>query len=269
MRQILCAAILGPSLAVADPFDVSRLAGADVIVVGEVHDNAAHHVFQAEITRAVSPAAIVMEMLTPEEAGIVADPFTRDGVDLAEVLAWDRSGWPPFDMYAPVFEALGDAQLYGGEVERSVAQSTFAEGAAAAFDGIASGAATSERFGLNQPLPENEQAVREALQLDAHCGMLPPEMLPPFVEAQRLRDAVLASSTLMAFEAHGGPIVVITGNGHARTDWGIPAVLAVAAPDLRVMSIGQIEGGETSAPFDIVIETMGVDRPDPCVGFEN
>ncbi len=60
------------------------------------------------------------------------------------------------------------------------------EGAAAVFG------AAAARFGLDAPLPEDEQAAREAEQAEAHCGALPAEMLPGMVEAQRLRDAALA-----------------------------------------------------------------------------
>jgi hypothetical protein len=46
-------------------------------------------------------------------------------------------------------------------------------------------------------------------------------------------------------------VVIITGNGHARTDWGVPALLAVAAPDVTVFALGQFEAEPVSqVPFD-------------------
>ncbi len=65
---------------------------------------------------------------------------------------------------------------------------------------------------------------------------------PAWSQAQRLRDAALARAVVEAMAATGGPVAVITGNGHARRDQGMPAVLGRPHPTLRVLSIGQIEG---------------------------
>jgi hypothetical protein len=62
--------------------------------------------------------------------------------------------------------------------------------------------------------------------------------------------------------------VVITGNGHARRDQGMPAVLAQAMPDLSVLSVGQLEGSAGAAPpFDRWIVTPILPREDPCAAF--
>lgn len=97
----------------------------------------------------------------------------------------------------------------------------------------------SDRFGFSEALPDEEQTLREQEMQDGHCGALPPEMLPWFVDQKRFCDAVFARATLNALDVTGGPIVVITGNGHARTDWGMPVYLTAAARDVAVLSIGQ------------------------------
>jgi uncharacterized iron-regulated protein len=94
-------------------------------------------------------------------------------------------------------------------------------------------------------------------------------MLPDMVDVQRLRDAVLARSALLALGETGGPVVVITGNGHARRDWGVPSYLARMAPDVTVFVLGQSEGGRVpEGGFDLVVDADPVDRDDPCAGFE-
>ena len=104
--------------------------------------------------------------------------------------------------------------------------------------------------------------------MSAHCDLLPPELLPDFVTIQRLRDARLAQVALDALAATGGPVAVITGTGHARTDQGVPLKLARAAPQVRVLALGQLESDPSdSAPFDLWIVTDPVDRPDPCDAF--
>jgi uncharacterized iron-regulated protein len=123
---------------------------------------------------------------------------------------------------------------------------------------------------LSDPLPQEQQHAREELQQTAHCNAMPPEMLPAMVDLQRLRDAVLARETLRALDETGGPVVLITGNGHARRDWGVPAYIAVLRPDLEVLSIGQQEDGAgTPGGFDALLSAPAVDRPDPCEAFRN
>ncbi|WP_420857556.1 ChaN family lipoprotein [Marivivens marinus] len=236
------------------------LAGAqDVVIIGEVHDNPTHHLTQAEMIRDLSPSAVVFEMILPEQAAIIAQMGRVD----PEAIGWADSGWPAFDIYQPVFDAVGSAPIVAGGAPRAEVRRAISEGAAAVFGPDAA------RFGLDHPLDPAEQAAREAGQAEAHCDALPPEMLPGMVEAQRFRDAVLARAVLQAVEAHGTPVVLITGNGHARTDWGVPALLALAAPDLEVEAIGQIEGPLSGGdrPFDRVLVAPPVDREDPCAVF--
>lgn len=88
------------------------------------------------------------------------------------------------------------------------------------------------------------------------------------VEVQRLRDAELASAALLALDNHGAPVVIITGNGHARSDWGVPAMIKLVRPALNVVSIGQGEDGvPPEGGFDYVVDASGPERPDPCHAF--
>ena len=122
-------------------------------------------------------------------------------------------------------------------------------------------------FGLDRGLPEEAQTLAEAEQMAAHCGALPSEMLPSFVEVQRLREATLARMALVALRETGGPVVVITGNGHARRDGGAPAYVTLAAPETRIFSLGQSEDGVITGVFDLVQDADPAERPDPCGAF--
>ena len=156
---------------------------------------------------------------------------------LGEALDWSESGWPDFTMYHPIFTAAPEAAIYGALVPRDAARAVFDTGPAEAFGPEAA------RYGLDRDLDPAEQTTREAMQMAAHCDALPEEMLPGMVAVQRLRDAVLARAVIRAMDETGGPVAVITGNGHARRDWGVPAVLAEVAPDLDVWVLGQTEDG--------------------------
>ena len=242
--------------------DLPATAPGQIVIIGEVHDNPTHHVTQAELIARWRPAAVVFEMLTPEQAKSVEAVDRKDQVAMAGALHWDGSGWPDYSLYHPVFAALGAARLYGAALPRTEVRRAMKEGAAAVFG------PDSARFGLATPLPQAEQSAREADQLAAHCDALPANLLPGMVEAQRLRDAGFARTTLTALHETGGPVVVITGTGHADRLRGIPAALATAAPDVTVFSIGQMEGAPgTAPPFDRWIITAPTPREDPCAAF--
>ena len=235
---------------------------AQVVVLGEVHDNPQHHVNQAAAVAALAPTALVFEMLTPQQAARVTPALIGDGPALAEALEWEASGWPDFTLYHPIFLAAPAARVYGAAFDREAIVGTAKGGAARMFGPDAA------RFGLAEPLAEADLADRVAEQAEAHCGALPPGMLPGMVEVQRLRDAGLARAALKALEETGGPVAVITGNGHARTDRGLPAALAVAAPEVTILTLGQFEAPpEGDPPFDLWLVTAPAERDDPCAAF--
>jgi len=240
---------------------VDRMRGAQVVILGEVHDNPAHHRVQAAAVAALAPRAVVWEMLTAQVAARLTPELIADPAALAQATDWDASGWPPLEMYLPVFRAAPGAAQLGALVPRSVARAVMETGAVAGFGEDAA------RYGLADPLPSVEQAARENDQLSAHCDALPQEMLPMMVEIQRLRDAELARAALRALEQTGGPVVVITGNGHARADRGVPVYLRRAAPGVAVFALGQSEAGQVSGTFDAVLDGPATDRPDPCAAF--
>jgi len=235
----------------------------DVAVLGEVHDNPAHHAEQAAQVARLQPAAIVFEMLTEEQAARVTPELRGDAEALGEVLDWAESGWPDFTMYHPIFTSAPEAAIYGALVPRDAARAVFDTGPVEAFGPEA------VRYGLDRDLDPAEQTTREAMQMTAHCDALPEDMLSGMVAVQRLRDAVLARAVVRAMDETGGPVAVITGNGHARRDWGMPAVLGEVVPDLDIWVLGQTEDGRPlEGGFDMVKSAPAAERPDPCAAFQ-
>jgi uncharacterized iron-regulated protein len=238
-------------------------AAQDVLILGEIHDNPVHHAFQAERVGELQPAAIVFEMLTPAQASAVIPENRASKEKLAAALNWGESGWPDFSMYYPIFSAAPDAKIYGAQVPRDVARGVRDAGLVDSFSGDAA------LYGLTEPLSEPQQIKREAMQMAAHCDALPEELLPAMVDIQRLRDAELARAVVSAMRTTGGPVAVITGNGHARRDWGVPSYLQRVAPELDLLVIGQAESGRTiHGTFDELVTADPVDRPDPCAAFQ-
>ncbi|WGW05379.1 ChaN family lipoprotein [Tropicibacter oceani] len=236
---------------------------ADIVFLGEQHDNPAHHARQAQLVAELAPKALVFEMLTPEQASKATPDILSDAKALGDALQWQQSGWPDFSWYHPIFTSAPGAMIVGAAVPREAAREVMEQDVAQVF-----GPAAAD-FGLTEPLSEDQQATREALQMAAHCDALPKEMLPLMVSIQRLRDARLAEAALQAFEQTGGPVAVITGNGHARKDWGAPAALALAAPGVRVVALGQGETdvGAPDGVFDVTELSAPIQREDPCKAF--
>ncbi len=258
LALLLTLFIVPPAASRGDDLFELIAAGADIYVLGETHDNPDHHARQAEVLTALDPSAVVFEMLTADQARTAN---AAGGVD-PEAVGWAESGWPPFDLYAPVFGAAAGRPHYGAQVPRDVARQAMTDGILESFDGDAA------LFGLDTPLPEAELDARLAHQAEVHCDALPEEMLPAMVDIQRLRDAELARQALAALDDTGGPVVVITGNGHARTDWGMPALIARARPDANVFVLGQAEeGAEPEGGFDLVLTSPAAAREDPCAAF--
>jgi len=249
---------------------LERLAMADVVVIGEVHDNPAHHQFQARIVRRLAPGGLAFEMFPETAEAKIAKHLAAGGAPgaIGELIDWSSTGWPDFALYGPIFEAAPGAVITGGRVAREALFRSATEGAVAANTHPAMTGV------LTTPLDADMQAAAEAEMVASHCGHLDAARAGGMVETQRLRDASFAAAVLRARTRGEWQVVLIAGSGHARTDRGVPAYLRAVAPELKIISIGQIERETLDAatvrgrPFDFVRVTPPFDRPDPCANFK-
>jgi uncharacterized iron-regulated protein len=233
---------------------VGALRGADFALLGESHENAEHHRLQARLLVALvaggEAPAVAFEMLRADQqpaldAALAAEAPSAEALRAAT--RWDESGWPPFALYAPIFETALSARLpiVGADLaadERKL---------------LASGepvpAALRARLGLDEELPAELQRGLEADLLAGHCHMLPASALPRLVRVQRGRDAALAQALLAAAgttpedeiegaePAEGVQAVLVAGAEHARLDRGAPRALARLAPGASVVSLALLE----------------------------
>ena len=251
---------------------VAALEQAQIVVLGEVHDNPVHHARQARLVRQLRPRGLAFEMV-PEASEEGIQVFLAQGGERGEIgpaIGWDRMGWPDWALYAPIFEAAPGAYIAGGGAARSEIRAAIERGAATAYGAGASA------VGLDRPLDPAIRVEIEDEMIAAHCDKLPRQAAGGMVEAQRLRDARFANAAWRALvQGGGGRAVLITGNGHARTDRGAPAYLRLVAPQVAVLSVGMIElqpGADPAAaargrPFDYVWFSTPAKRTDPCAGF--
>lgn len=264
----------------------AAIASADIACLGEVHDNPAHHLFRARLVSGPSgggkPAGAVFEQITDDQqAGV--DRFTafdrtaaRLGTvgDLVKFIDWEKSAWAKMADYTPLFEAVMRAklQIYPGDVSRGVIKTAAKEGLSAALK-----PEEMTRLVLDRPLGEAAAAASEAEIEGSHCGMLPKDAVPRLAAAQRLRDAHLADAVLRAVKERGAALL-FAGNGHVRTDRGVPWYIAQRAPDKRQVSVMLIEledrktdpeayvprGPDGKPATDFIVFTPEAKRANPC-----
>ncbi len=257
---------------------VARLARARFVLLGETHDNADHHRLQARLIRALAArppgvAVVVFEMLEVGQEEAVARHLRGPEADLAafaRAVRWEDRGWPDFALYEPVFRAAleAGARVMPGDLPRARVRRV-------ARDGYGALDATFlDRSGLARPLPPPLRRRLEAVLEEAHCFRLARDFLPRLVRVQRARDAMLADRMVAAAADGEGRVVLITGKGHARTDFGVPWYLRARGIE-DVASLGFVEVGEAGGPdradlpFDYVWFTPRAHPPgdDPCRGI--
>lgn len=274
----------------ADPVELRlRLSRVRFVLLGEVHDNPDHHLLEAWALTAVPrqhPA--VFEMLSEDqrpqidkfyelrEARKDLPPAGAAG-ELARLLAWDNSGWPPFALYAPVFiRAIEqEARLVVGTPSRERTRAVSKAGLTALEP------SERRRLGLDAPLPSALGADLEAELRESHCNRLPDAALGRMAGVQRFRDAVMADALLAAAAAGG---VLIAGNGHIRRDRGVPFILErrnVPAADIVTVMFAEVEEGQNApmayvprtptgaAAVDWLWLTPRAEREDPCASLQS
>jgi uncharacterized iron-regulated protein len=265
---------------VSEPELVASLVASRYRLLGELHDNPAHHQARARLIAAIAAAgarpAVVFEQFVMENDEAL-QRAQRDGAD-AEALAtagrFERKSWD-WPLHKPLLAAAIAAGLpvRAGNLSRATLRGDLAA-AMASQDGEP----WMRRLRAAPWSAEQERVLREKV-VDGHCGKLPESVLPRIVLAQRARDAAMAQAVIDSETAAGA--ILIAGNGHVRRDIGVPAYLD--APGLRgakgdPISVGFVEvdaEDERAAGFprDVVADHPGfdylwftapVDRDDPC-----
>lgn len=256
------AIVLGDAAVAARPLDatpsalVGAMAGKRIVILGEVHDNGVQHALRAAALRQIvqegaRPAIAFEQFDRDQQAAIDRARRERPG-DVAWLIA-QANGAPSWNwtLYRPFLElALEyDLPIVAANLSRSEAMKI----------------ATAPAANGTRALPPAFVAAHEAAIARGHCNLLPADALPAMANAQIARDRTLADA-IRPHAARG--VVLLTGNGHARVDIGVPYWLA-ADERRHAVSIGVLERGDETAagesePFDAFVLTERAKRPDPC-----
>lgn len=257
------------------------LSQANLVLLGEQHTNVDHHALQAWLLEAIARSGrtlrVVFEMIDSDKQADVdrslgEAPFDVD--KLAAAIQWEKTGWPAFSIYRPVFLAAASWHL-------PIIAAGLSRERLAAADFIARESATGEDRALSTPLPDR---LRDAMAEDiraSHCGYASEGMIDAMIPIQRRRDVTMARALLASGPGANEGGVLIAGFGHARADYGVPWVLRDLEPSRRVRTLGFLEVQEgandpqvysealsaRTLPFDYVWFTPRENDEDPCEKF--
>ena len=240
---------------------IARLRAADIVLLGEQHDNPHHHQRRGALIAELGAGTVVVAEHLPRGQRVApgADPLAR-----LQAAGFDPKGWrwPLHEgLFAPVLAA--GIPVLGGNAPLETVRAVARQGDAALPAELAAAIAAA-------PLPPAAQAALDQDLLDGHCGQLPAARVPPMRAAQRVRDASMAAALLAAADAGAKPALLVAGNGHVRSDHGVPTLLRAQRPGLRITSVCFVESARSDLPCEFRWITPGppVPRQDPCAGFK-
>lgn len=254
-------------------------ASRQFVLIGENHDNAAHHQLQADLIDALvergRKPAVVFEMIPTEEqetldAYLADEGATAEG--LGNAIGWEARGWPAWETYQPIADVAMDNRLM--MVAGGLGHGLVMKLAQGGSEAVSAEEQSKLALGIDFPDPLRESLLEELRA--GHCDLLPLEALGPMVVVQRARDGVMAQA-LRSTGPDGA--VLIGGKGHARLDRAIPYVLKQLDQSLAnsaIVSIGMVgvqpdadsfadylETGDV-LPFDFVVFTDRAEPVDHC-----
>jgi uncharacterized iron-regulated protein len=214
---------------------LARLAKQPRVIVGEKHDNPAHHQIEAWLVENLPTqrpqGSVLMEMLTPSQQPAVESTKQRmqsqpdlSAARVAERLEWQK-GWD-WSMYGqvvmPALKApypLLAANLDRSEIMVFYQQPTFPAGA-------------------NSAAPHVREAIAETIRV-SHQQNIEPEQLHAMLAIQQQRDRRMAERLLAAPR----PALLIVGGYHAKRNVGVPVHIRDMQPKAQVTVLMLAEQG--------------------------
>jgi uncharacterized iron-regulated protein len=258
---------------------VQALRTADLVFLGEQHDNPFHHEVRARLIADLARPGLrlVFEQL-PAQGRFTISPEATDllGLLRAQGLQDKAWGWP---LHAPLFSVAQRLAIpvSGGNLPAGLGRRVYVEGAQALPPSI-------QKALLSAPLTGVAREALDRALVDGHCGKLPASMAPVMRLIQQATDL----SLLLTAQAEQ-PAIVIAGNGHVQKIFGIPQYVRQLYPAARYWSVGLLERDtpppdhpvrpvaetdtrqwpslEDQQRYDFIWLTPTMDREDPCKGF--
>lgn len=199
---------------------LADLATARVIAVGESHDDAAHHLIQAEVLTALSTRvprlAVAFEMVCREDQAVL-DSYMSGAMTEGAFAVWWKANWGyDFNLYKPIFDAAKAAGVpaYGLNAPISLVK-------AVSKGGLAS-LSPADRARLPFKIAPSGDTRYQDYVLAAVSGHGP---LTPAQLQNRLESMAVWNETMgeqvSKLAAEGRTVLIIAGQGHVIYKAGI------------------------------------------------
>ena len=278
---------------------IEHFLGAELIYLGEKHDNARQHEIQLQILEAlidkgkrpsigfefftIGQTSLLMNFTQPSEPimNIKSKDYDPESV-LRQALGWDHRSDEEWSYYFKLIEFARDNQLpafatdipwgLSSRITRVGVENLHPTELSLLLD-----------TGLNDS--EYEQLMLEEFT-NVHCGYRNEEMFRRMYQAWIARNDAIAQSIVNTLEANPQkPVVMIIGFGHLRHGMGIPERIAYLRPETKQINFSMIEinlepsslesylpefeinGRTFKQDFDYIWFTSRKDMEDPCKAF--
>ncbi len=223
---------------------------ADVLLLGEQHDVAAHHQIEQQVVALLAArgllAAVTLEMADSGVSTATLKPSANEQ-QVRNALKWSENAWPWADYGPAIMTAVrAEVPVLGANLPREQMRSSMAD---TQLDGKLPGPA----------LKAQQQGIRIG-----HCGLLPESQITPMTRIQISRDITMAHTLHQASMA-GKVVLLLAGHGHVDRQLGVPQHLPI---DLKVKAIhlraGEAQASDRAEAFDSVWSTPAVPPVDYC-----
>jgi uncharacterized iron-regulated protein len=214
-------------------------ADADVVILGEQHDDAVAHAtqlaFLEDVLERWPDSALAMEMIERDEQ-LLVDDYLDGLITTAEFAKLAQSSsWTNWDIwYQPIVDAARDAQsrVIAANAPRRYVKIGRRDGYAA-IDALP----PERRTLVDHPEQMSGGAYRERFfSLAGGHGEVEAddEMVTSFYRSQQIWDATMAASIVRANPRRDAKVVLLVGQFHADFDGGIVQELRRRDPSLNV-----------------------------------
>lgn len=238
------------------PFEelVDRLGAVRVVHVGEQHDQAAHHAFQAKVLAALAaktdtPLALGLEMFyVPFQP--VLDAYVAGEIDeqtMLEKTEWATRWGFGWEMYAPMLRLCREKKLpvIALNAPKEITRTVSRQG----LDAL-----TPEQKAALPPLDMTDGAHRAFVRAatGGHGGGMKSEAFERMYTAMVIWDETM-SSNVAAWLEKAGPgsrMVVVAGNGHIADRYGVPARAARKSKAPYATIVQEVRRGQTERRAD-------------------
>ncbi len=216
---------------------------ADIILLGEIHDNLLHHRARADLISKIQSKgfAIVSEHLFSGGEITYSGKLLED----LETIGFNKKAWswPVHEVLYKKFEEF-NLPVFGGNLSEKDINNIYAGRGFSQSDKLTPMVKRSVLDSQSKEKLLNDLVV-------GHCGVVEEDLLSFMFKIQRYRDASMAY-----IASKVAPAIVIAGNGHVRRDYGVPQILKKMNPSSNVISITFLEIDKLSQTTDNLIKKL-------------